>query len=90
VALALDSYHHYDYPADMLAGIHKGLKTGGRLVIVEFYKTKDAMPGGNALEHIRLNKPELIKEVESNRFKFVSSRDHIPNSQYMAVFEKVE
>jgi ubiquinone/menaquinone biosynthesis C-methylase UbiE len=90
VALALDSYHHYDYPGDMLAGIHKGLKKGGRLVIVEFYKTRDAMPGGNALEHIRLNKPELIKEVESNHFKLVSSRDHIPASQYMAVFEKVE
>jgi ubiquinone/menaquinone biosynthesis C-methylase UbiE len=88
VALALDSYHHYDYPADMLAGIRAGLKPGGRLVIVEFYKSKDAMPGGNALEHVRLNKPELIQEVESNRFKLLSSHDHIPGSQYIAVFEK--
>jgi predicted methyltransferase len=90
VALALDSYHHYDYPADMLAGIHKGLKPGGRLVIVEYYKSKEAMPGGNALQHIRLDKSDLIKEVESNHFKLLSSRDHIPGSQYMAVFEKVE
>jgi ubiquinone/menaquinone biosynthesis C-methylase UbiE len=90
VALALDSYHHYDYPADMLAGLHKGLKAGGRLVIVEYYKTREAMPGGNALEHIRLNKPDVIKEIESNHFKLLSSHDHIPASQYMAVFEKVE
>lgn len=90
VALALDSYHHYDYPADMLAGIRAGLKPGGRLVIVEYYKTKEAMPGGNALEHIRLNKPELIQEVESNHFKLVSSHDHIPGSQYMAIFEKTD
>jgi ubiquinone/menaquinone biosynthesis C-methylase UbiE len=88
VTLALDSYHHYDYPADMLAGIHKGLKPGGRLVIVEYYKNKEAMPGGNALQHIRLDKPDLIKEVESNHFKLLSSRDHIPGSQYMAVFER--
>jgi ubiquinone/menaquinone biosynthesis C-methylase UbiE len=88
VALALDSYHHYDYPADMLAGIRMGLKPGGRLVIVEYYKTKDAMPGGNALEHIRLNKPELIREVVAQQFKLLSSHDHIPNSQYMAIFEK--
>jgi len=88
VALALDSYHHYDYPADMLAGLHKGLKPGGRLVIVEYYKSKDAMPGGNALQHIRLDKPDVIKEVEANHFKLLSSRDHIPGSQYMAVFER--
>jgi ubiquinone/menaquinone biosynthesis C-methylase UbiE len=88
VALALDSYHHYNYPADMLAGIRSALKPGGRLVIVEFYKSKEAMPGGNALEHIRLNKDDLIHEVESNGFKLLSARDHIPNSQYMAVFEK--
>jgi len=90
VALALDSYHHYDYPGDMLAGIRAALKPRGRLLIVEYYKTKEAMPGGNALEHIRLNKPELIQEVEANRFKLISSHDHIPRSQYVAVFEKVQ
>ena len=90
VALALDSYHHYDYPGDMLAGIRKALKQGGRLVIVEYYKSKTAMPGGNALEHIRLDKPDLIKEVESNRFHLISSHDHIPGSQYVAIFQRVE
>ncbi len=90
VALALDSYHHYDYPADMLAGIHKALKPGGRLVIVEYYKSKTAMPGGDALKHIRLDKPDLIKEVEANHFRLLSSHDHIPGSQYMAIFARVE
>ena len=90
VALALDSYHHYDYPADMLAGIHRALRPGGRLVIVEYYKSKTAMPGGNALLHIRLDKPDLIKEVEANHFHLVSAHDHVPGSQYMAIFAKVE
>lgn len=88
VALALDSYHHYDYPAEMLAGIHKGLKPGGRLVLVEFYRRKDAMPDNNALQHIRLDKADAVKEIEAAGFKLISSHDHIPNSQYMAVFEK--
>jgi ubiquinone/menaquinone biosynthesis C-methylase UbiE len=88
VALALDSFHHYDFPADMLAGIHKALKPGGRLVLVEFYKRREAMPGGNAMQHIRLDKADVVKEVEAHRFRLVSSHDHIPGSQYMAIFEK--
>ena len=35
VILALDSYHHYNYPERMLAAFRKSLRDGGRLVIVE-------------------------------------------------------
>ena len=86
VALALDSYHHYDYPQQMLAGIRKGLKPGGRLVIVEYYKRAGAMANGRALEHIRLDAPDVVKEVEANGFQLLSQREHIPGSQYMLVF----
>jgi ubiquinone/menaquinone biosynthesis C-methylase UbiE len=88
VALALDSYHHYDYPGEMLAGIHRGLRDGGRLVVVEYYKNKTAMPGGNALQHIRLDKPDVAKEIEANHFKLLSEREHIKDVQYMLVFAK--
>jgi ubiquinone/menaquinone biosynthesis C-methylase UbiE len=86
VALALDSYHHYDYPREMLAGLRKGLKPGGRLVIVEYYKRAGAMPNGRALQHIRLDAPDVIKEVEANGFRLLSQREHVKGSQYMLVF----
>jgi ubiquinone/menaquinone biosynthesis C-methylase UbiE len=86
VALALDSYHHYDYPQQMLAGLRKGLKPGGRLVIVEYYKRADAMPNGRALQHIRLDAPDVIKEVEANGFHLLTQREHLKASQYMLVF----
>jgi ubiquinone/menaquinone biosynthesis C-methylase UbiE len=86
VALALDSYHHYDYPEKMLAGLRKGLKPGGRLVIVEYYKSATAMPNGRALEHIRLDAPDVIKEIEANGFRLVSRREHVKDSQYMLTF----
>jgi ubiquinone/menaquinone biosynthesis C-methylase UbiE len=89
VALALDSYHHYDYPEKMLAGIRKGLKPGGRLVIVEYYKSATAMPNGRALEHIRLDAPDVIKEIEANGFRLVSRREHVKDSQYMLTFRSV-
>jgi ubiquinone/menaquinone biosynthesis C-methylase UbiE len=88
VALALDVYHHFDYPDKMLAALYQSLKPDGRLVIVEYYKRQEAMPGGRALTHIRLDMPDMIKEIEANRFHLVSEKEHIPNSQYMLVFTK--
>jgi predicted methyltransferase len=66
--LVLDAYHHFDYPEAMLASIHRALKPDGQLVLVEYYKTAGAMSNNNALTHIRLNKPGVIKEIEANHF----------------------
>jgi ubiquinone/menaquinone biosynthesis C-methylase UbiE len=85
--LVLDVYHHFDYPEKMLAALHKDLKPGGKLIVVDYYKTQGAMPGGRALTHIRLNKPEVVKEIEANHFRLVSEREHIPGSQYMLILE---
>jgi ubiquinone/menaquinone biosynthesis C-methylase UbiE len=85
--LALDSYHHYNYPQDMLGGFRRALKADGRLAIVEYYKRPGAMNGGNnALQHIRLDDSGVIKEVEASGFTLVSEREHIPKSQYIAIF----
>ncbi|MFN0166226.1 MAG: class I SAM-dependent methyltransferase [Bryobacteraceae bacterium] len=88
VALALDSYHHYNYPAEMLAGLRRGLRAGGRLVIVDYYRRPTAMPNGNAMDHIRADQDVVIKEVEAAGFRLLSSREHIKDSQYLLVFER--
>lgn len=81
--LTLDAYHHFDYPGEMLAAIRRALKSNGRLYLVDYYKRGFRDPA-----HIRLDDDGVIKEVEANGFKFLSKHDHIPNSQYMAIFEK--
>lgn len=88
VALTLDSYHHWDYPAEMLGVIRQSLRPGGRLVVVDFYRRANAMPNGNALEHIRADEAEVIKEIQASGFKLLAKREHIPGSQYMLTFEK--
>ena len=86
--LALDSYHHYDYPEKMLAAFHHALREGGRLFVVEYYKRPNAMPGGDAMKHIRLDKPDVIREIEANGFRKDSEREQIKGSQYMLTFQK--
>lgn len=83
VVLLLDAYHHFDYPKPMLAHIGEALKPDGRLVLVDYYKATFSNP-----RHIRLEDHEAIAEIEANGFRMISRRDHIPKSQYMAVFVK--
>ncbi len=88
IELVLDAYHHFDYPEKMLASLHKALKPEGRLVIVEYYKRETAMPNGRALTHIRLDMPDVIKEVEANHFHLIEEKERTKNVQYMLVLEK--
>jgi len=88
VILALDSYHHFNYPKEMLASFKSALKPDGRLAIVEYYKREGAMGNGNsALTHIRLDDADLVKEVESAGFALVEEHEHIPKSQYVTLFK---
>ena len=87
VILALDSYHHFNYPQDMLASFKAALKPGGRLAIVEYYKRAGAMGNGNsALTHIRLDDSGVIKEVSAAGFALIEEHEQIPKSQYVALF----
>jgi ubiquinone/menaquinone biosynthesis C-methylase UbiE len=86
--LVLDAYHHFNYPEKMLASLRKALKPNGQLVVVEYYKRESAMPNGRALTHIRLDMPDLIKELEANQFHLVMEKEHVKNVQYILILEK--
>ena len=84
LVLALDAYHHFDYPAEMLASIRKALKNDGRFVLVEYHK--DHFADRN---HVRLDAEGVIREVESNGFRVTARQEIESNGQYMAVFVKI-
>lgn len=86
--LALDSYHHFNYPAEMLASFKSALKPGGRIAIVEYYRREGAMGGQSALTHIRVDDAGVIKEVEAAGFRLIEEQEHIPKSQYIVLFER--
>ena len=86
LVLALDVYHHLDYPAHTLAELKQALKPEGRLAIVEYHKNDVAM-GGRAKEHVRLSEADAIKEIEANGFRLVSKKDFVPQVQWLGIFE---
>ncbi len=87
----LDAYHHFEYPAEMMAGIRKALKPAGQLVIVDYYKRPGAMAGADpnfALSHIRLDEAGVVEQIEGFGFRSVRREEFLPKSQYLVVFEK--
>ena len=83
--LVLDAYHHFDYPAEVLAGIRRALKPDGRLVVVDYHKSREAM-GGRGEEHVRLSAADAIREIESNGFRLISRQEHKPAVQWIGIF----
>jgi len=68
LAFVCDTYHHFEYPKSMLASIHRALKAGGVLVVVDF----DRVPGKSrqwVLDHVRAGKDEVTREIEASGFE---------------------
>lgn len=83
VIVIVDTYHHFRHPQAMLAGIRRALRSGGRLIILDYYP--EGFPGGP--HHIPVDKPEVIQQVQRAGFRLVTNEDHIPGQQYLLVFE---
>lgn len=89
VAFILDAYHHFEQPEETVRAIGDALKSDGRLVVVDFYRSRvrEGRDPDWALNHIRADRDEFRAEIESAGFQFVRTFDHLPH-QYALIFEK--
>lgn len=89
LALILDVYHHFNYPREVLTSLRNALKPDGRVVIVDFYRSRKhpRMSKDRLENHIRLDRDGFMGEVKSAGFKLDRTFDHFPH-QYVLVFEK--
>ena len=75
------SYHHLEYPKSMLYSIDRLLRRRGQLIIIEPHRVPGESPE-TVLEHVRLDRAGVIREVSANGFKLVEEvptpflRDH--------------
>ncbi len=69
VVFVCDAYHHFEDYEAMLASIHRALRPGGRLVVVDFERI-DGVSSPFTLEHIRASKEQFTAEIEAAGFRF--------------------
>ena len=85
-AFICDTYHHFEFPYKMLDSIHKAMRPGGRLIIVDYKKEKGVSPNW-VFGHVRADKKMVIKEVTDAGFKLIDEVD-LMKAQYVLRFQK--
>lgn len=83
-----DTYHHFEYPDEILASIHRALRPGGSLVIVDFERV-EGKSSSFAVRHLRAGKGTFSDEIKDAGFDFV---EEVPlmEEQYFLRFSRRE
>jgi ubiquinone/menaquinone biosynthesis C-methylase UbiE len=72
LAFLCDVYHHLEFPSKSLASIHKALRPGGALVVVEFDR-REGVSAPFVLEHVRASKEVFQTEIEAAGYERIES-----------------
>jgi 2-polyprenyl-3-methyl-5-hydroxy-6-metoxy-1,4-benzoquinol methylase len=83
-ALMVDAYHEFDHPREMMQGIVKGLKPGGRVILVE-YRAED--PNVMIKPHHKMTEAQAKKEMAAVGLVHVKTIEDLPQ-QHLMVFQK--
>lgn len=84
VVLIVDVYHEMAYPYEMMQGIVRAMKSGGRLFLVE-YRGEDPTVPIKPLH--KMTEAQARAEMKAAGLSFVSNLDFLPR-QHVLVFEK--
>ncbi len=87
LAFISDTYHHFEYPQRTMKSIHDALRTGGRLVVIDFHRI-EGKSSDWILGHVRAGKEVVIQEIEEMGFKKVHDEKELLKENYMIIFEK--
>ncbi|MDZ7960221.1 MAG: class I SAM-dependent methyltransferase [Aulosira sp. DedQUE10] len=84
LALMVDAYHEFDYPQEVMQGIVKALKPGGRVVLVEYR-------GENPFIMIKrlhkMTQKQVRQEMQAVGLVWRETKNLLPQ-QHLMVFEK--
>ncbi|MDF1826309.1 MAG: methyltransferase domain-containing protein [Verrucomicrobiales bacterium] len=83
-----DTYHHFEYPAKTMASIHRALKPGGRLAVIDFERI-DGVSSDWIMGHLRAGKEVFRAEIEAARFELDEEFD-LFEENYFLIFRKAE
>lgn len=77
-----DTYHHFEYPQSMLASLHRALKPGGRLIVIDY----ERIPGRSSpwvLSHVRAGRETVTEEILAAGFRFLRAHEFMRENYFL-------
>ena len=88
LAFLVDTYHHFEYPASMLSSIHRSLRPGARLIVIDFRRD----PGHSSswvMGHVRAGRDAVIDEITRAGFRLIDDKALLRTNYYL-VFSRLD
>ncbi|MEO0518799.1 MAG: class I SAM-dependent methyltransferase [Cyanobacteria bacterium P01_A01_bin.116] len=84
LALMVDAYHEFEYPREVMEGLVKSLKPGGKVVLVE-YRGENPFLAIKRLH--KMTKKQVKKEMQAVGLTWRKTKELLPQ-QHLMIFEK--
>jgi ubiquinone/menaquinone biosynthesis C-methylase UbiE len=87
LAFICDVYHHFEFPQASLASLHKALKPGGEVVLIDFKR----IPGESSdfvMGHVRAGQEVFESEVTAAGFEKVGEVKDVLKENYFVRFRR--
>jgi len=85
IVIIVNTYHHIENRKDYFALVKKGLKKGGRLVVIDFKKHE--LPVGPPVE-MKVSADEVSDELKSSGFSSTEINKDLLEYQYIVIAKK--
>jgi predicted methyltransferase len=88
VAFICDTYHHFEFPRSTMTSLHRALKPGGEVLLVDFKR----IPGESSewtLNHVRAGQEVFEREIEAAGFARIGESDLLKQN-YIVRFQKID
>ena len=83
-AIMVDAYHEFSHPFEMIDGIHRALKPGGRIFLLE-YRGEDPSVPIRPLH--KMTEEQVVREMSVFGLEWTETLDFLP-WQHMMIFTK--
>ena len=87
VVCIIDAYHHFEYPAAMLAEIKKALRPNGMLMLIDF-KRVEGISRDYILKMVRAGEGTFTDEFLNAGFELIERRDDMFPENYLLKFRQ--
>jgi predicted methyltransferase len=87
LAFICDTYHHFEFPHKTMRSIHRALRPGGQVILIDFHRI-EGVTREWLMNHVRAGQDVFTKEILESGFRQVKEKKDMLDESYFVRFEK--